>query len=112
MTVDIPAPVLPSIKSSDLPVGPLRPHIVGTESHPFVGQGGGGRPCAGRLGNIEGSFCGALRCEPIHEDHLNWCSVCDIEVKTMTFRGTGVCCELHRKQRDGEPINKFGAVAP
>lgn len=30
------------------------------------------------------------------------CQVCKREIKTMIFRGTGVCCENCRKIRDGE----------
>lgn len=109
--MDVPAVMLPSIKSTDLPVGPLRPHIVGTESHPFIGQPGAGRRCSGVLGTRGGPVCDKLRCEPIHEGHLNWCSVCDIEIKTMAFKNTGACSEIHRKQRDGEPLNRFRLVA-
>jgi hypothetical protein len=30
------------------------------------------------------------------------CIICDTEIKTMSFKGTGVCGEIHRKMRDGE----------
>jgi len=33
----------------------------------------------------------------------NICSVCGQEIKMMIFKGTGVCCENHRKLRDNEP---------
>lgn len=122
--MDVPAPMLPSTPLQKIVTLPseLQPAsvdinrlvIVGTESHPFVGSGSEypGTRCAGRLGNVEGSFCGALRSEPIHEGYRDWCSVCDGKIKAMAFKGTGVCSEIHRKQRDGEPINKFRAVAP
>lgn len=32
----------------------------------------------------------------------NKCVICKAKIKTMAFRGTGVCCENHRKLRDGE----------
>lgn len=86
--------------------------IVGTESHPFAGRGYPGARCAGRLGSIEGSLCGEPRSESIHEDHGNWCIVCDGRIRVMSFRGTGVCSEIHRKQRDGEPLTQYKAVAP
>lgn len=30
------------------------------------------------------------------------CSQCGAEIQVMIFKGTGVCCELCRKQRDGD----------
>jgi len=91
----------------------VKPTIVGTRSHPFIGKSTyPGTRCKGVLGTRDGEVCGALRSDPIHDDHLNWCVVCDGQIKVMSFRGSGVCSELHRKQRDGEPLNKYGAVAP
>jgi hypothetical protein len=30
------------------------------------------------------------------------CEVCSIEIKTMAYRGTGVCGDLHNKVRSGK----------
>lgn len=30
------------------------------------------------------------------------CTNCGSEIRVMSFRGTGVCCELCRKDRDGD----------
>lgn len=35
-------------------------------------------------------------------DEHETCSECNSQIKTMAFRGTGVCGEDCRKQRDGE----------
>lgn len=40
------------------------------------------------------------------------CQVCLDVIQVMSFRGTGVCSEVHRKLRDGEPTDKFRAIAP
>lgn len=32
----------------------------------------------------------------------NKCEVCSVDIKVQIYRGTGVCCENHRKLRDGE----------
>lgn len=108
-------PLLAGNQAIILPPGDdeiAKPHIVGTESHPFVeGRwlGPGGR-CVGILGTRQGHVCGALRSESIHDGHRNWCVVCDGKIKAMTFLGTGVCSEIHRKQRDGEPLKKYAVV--
>lgn len=34
----------------------------------------------------------------------NVCVICFKEIKTMAFRGSGICSEIHRKVRDGEPL--------
>jgi hypothetical protein len=44
-------------------------------------------------------------------DFIEHCSVCTEEIKTMTFRGTGVCCEDCRKVRAGEH-DEERALAP
>lgn len=38
------------------------------------------------------------------------CTVCHDPIETMTFRGTGVCCEICRKERDGELTPEQAAV--
>jgi hypothetical protein len=35
----------------------------------------------------------------IDKDH---CAICGVEIETMAFRGTGVCSDTHRKERDGD----------
>lgn len=30
------------------------------------------------------------------------CSICGVKISTMSFKGTGVCGELHRKVRDND----------
>lgn len=42
----------------------------------------------------------------------NICVVCTAVIEVMAFKGTGVCSELHRKERDGEPVRQYRAVAP
>jgi hypothetical protein len=36
---------------------------------------------------------------PIKKDE---CSICGVKIETAAFKGTGVCCDLHRKERDGD----------
>lgn len=37
------------------------------------------------------------------------CEVCSKKINTMTFKGTGVCGEDHRKVRDGDGVNRYGS---
>lgn len=41
---------------------------------------------------------------PVVVDAKDVCQVptCYVEIKTMTYKGTGICSENHRKLRDGE----------
>lgn len=39
------------------------------------------------------------------------CIICWATIVTMCFKGTGVCCENHRKQRDGEPTDRPQAIS-
>lgn len=41
----------------------------------------------------------ARNTEP-REDIVECCVVCGDDIQMQVFRGTGVCSELHRKQRD------------
>lgn len=89
--------------------------IVGVASHDFVGDG---RICQGVLGYershpLHNSPCHMTREAKIHqklEVSKTACRVCGKEPQVMTFRGTGVCSELCRKERDGD-IGPFRPTA-
>jgi hypothetical protein len=38
-----------------------------------------------------------------------FCVVDGAEILTMTWRGTGVCCDGCRKVRDGEVVSRYGS---
>jgi hypothetical protein len=38
-----------------------------------------------------------------------FCVVDRAEILTMTWRGTGVCCDGCRKVRDGEVVSRYGS---
>jgi hypothetical protein len=40
------------------------------------------------------------------------CEVDGKQIRTMAFKGTGVCCELCRKKRAGEVIGSYILVNP
>lgn len=46
----------------------------------------------------------------------NICEVCGNQIQVMAFKGTGVCCDLHRKVRAGEmtleDTKKFQTINP
>lgn len=35
------------------------------------------------------------------------CEVCAKKIRTMAFKGTGVCCDLCRKTRGGETVGPY-----
>lgn len=50
--------------------------------------------------------------ECVDEEPRNICVVDLNVIKTMAFRGTGVCSEKCRKIRAGEPIAQYKVVVP